>query len=136
MEVGSVILYQTRFWVSNSTVLEKAFYTMCLLFGSKEDTNSLRGSDNLSHAINRHTDQRNHCNACDTYIAVMCDKTVDLESGKQSVEIINKQKSVARLLHNYLERMIDCLLYLSSESISRRGDEESNFYDTASFNAA
>ena len=57
-EVGSVIVHQTRFWVSYSTVLDKVFCTSCLLFGSKDDSNSLRDEfnnwDNLSHAINKH----------------------------------------------------------------------------------
>ena len=111
-EVGSFIVHQTRFWVSYSTVLDKVFCTTCLLFGSKDDSNSLRDGfnnwDNLSHAINKHITRRNHRIACETYIAVMCDKTVDVELDKQKLEIVNKRKNDARILHNYLEIIIDC----------------------------
>ena len=72
--------------------------------------------------------QKNHIAACETLLAVMCDKTIDLQISQQCAEQVEQFKREAEILHEYLHRIIDCLRHMCSESILHRGSDEKNFY--------
>ena len=80
--------------------------------------------------------QKNHIAACETLLAVMCDKTIDVQISQQSAEQLQQFKRGAKILHEYLYRIIDCLRYLCSESLPHRRSGEENFYLLADKNEA
>ena len=139
--VGGVTIDQKRSWLSYSKELDKIFCITCLVFAKKEDiSNVLRDGYNkwinISHRIKEHPMQQNHIAACETLLAVMCDKTIDLQISQQSSQQIHQFKREAEFLHEYLYRIIDCLRYLCAESIHHRGNDEKNFYLLADTNEA
>ncbi len=138
--VGGVTIEQKRSWLSYSKELDKIFCTTCLVFAKKDDSNVLRDGYNkwvnVSNRIKEHPMQKNHVAACETLLAVMCDKTIYSQISQQCAEQVQQFKREAEVLHEYLHRIIDCLRYMCSESIPHRGSDEKNFYSLADKNEA
>ena len=54
---------------------------------------------NISHRIREHPMQQNHIAACDILLAVMCDKTIDIQISQQSAQQLKQFKREAEFLH-------------------------------------
>ncbi|XP_028412578.1 uncharacterized protein LOC114535472 [Dendronephthya gigantea] len=129
--------------VSSSTAQQtqtSALTSRSAIFAKKDDSNVLRDGYNkwvnVSNRIKEHPMQKNHIAACETLLAVMCDKTIYSQISKQCAEQVQQFKREAEVLHEYLHRIIDCLRYMCSESIPHRGSDENNFYLLADKNEA
>ena len=53
--------------------------------------------------------QKNHVAACETLLAVVRDKTIELQISPQCAEQVQQFIKEVEIVHEYLHKVIDCL---------------------------
>lgn len=86
---------------------------------------------NLSHIVSKHCSQKNHLNAAHDMSMVMCNKDIQSQIIQQTEKVLSKKRMEAKVLREYLERIIDVLRFQCAESLAHRGSHEKNFYTHA-----